>query len=278
MSSTTARRSLTETQIAELSAFAESLADIAKRHSVQRFRALSSVDNKAAHEGGGAFDPVTEADREVETALRKAIEIAYPDHGIHGEEHGVKPADGPFEWTLDPIDGTRAFVAGIPLWTTLIALSFEDRPMIGVIDQPYLGERYVGVPDASYFRRGPAHRPLKVRPCARLNEAVLSTTDPALFNGAEAGGFEQLRRTAKLTRYGCDAYAYAQLAAGHIDLVVESGLQPYDVRALVPVIVGAGGVVRDWRGEENWNGGQVAAAGDARVLKDAVAVLSRAAD
>jgi histidinol phosphatase-like enzyme (inositol monophosphatase family) len=266
-------------QIAELLDFAERLCAAAQRETLPRFRGDVPVDNKLAAAGGGprAFDPVTEADRAAETAISAMIDAAYPDHGVQGEEHGVKAAKSPYEWTLDPIDGTRAFISGLPLWTTLIALSYEGRPLIGIIDQPYLGERYVGWPGGAAFRRGSVRRPLKVRPCPRLSEATISTTDPHLFDGAEAGGFEQVRRASRLARYGCDAYAYAQVAAGHMDLAIESGLKPWDVRALVPVVEGAGGLVTDWRGETAWDGGQVIAAGDARAHADALVALKRAA-
>lgn len=261
-----------------LLAFAEQLAEAARRQTVPRFRATLAVDNKLeAQAGGRAFDPVTEADRAAETAIRALIDERYPSHGVHGEEHGLKAADGPYEWTLDPIDGTRAYISGLPLWTTLIALSYEGRPLIGVIDQPYLGERYIGGPDGAIFRCGTIHRPLKVRPCPRLGEATITTTDPFLFDGAETGGFEQVRRTARLARYGCDAYAYAMVAAGMIDIVIESGLKPYDVRALVPVLEGAGGMLTNWRGEPAYDGGQVIAAGDARAHADALVALKRAA-
>jgi histidinol phosphatase-like enzyme (inositol monophosphatase family) len=261
-------------ELHDLQAFTERLCAAAARETVPRFRMGGTVEDKGA---GRAFDPVTEADRAAERALRALIEAAYPSHGIHGEELGVRPAEGPYEWTLDPVDGTRAFICGLPLWTTLIALSFEGRPIIGVIDQPYLGERYLGAPDGAEYRRGSVRRPLKSRPCARLADAAISTTDPFLFDGAETGGFEQVRRAARLARYGCDAYAYAMVAAGQLDLVVEAGLKPYDVRALGPVVEGAGGVLTDWRGEPAWDGGQVIAAGDARVHAEALIALGRAA-
>ncbi len=261
-------------ELSALESFADRLCAAARRETLPRFRAALTIDNKRT---GHAFDPVTDADRAVETALRALIEEAYPSHGILGEELGAKPARSPYEWTLDPIDGTRAFISGVPLWTTLIALSVEGRPILGIIDQPYLDERYAGGPRGATFRRGSIQRPLRVRPCARLADATISTTDAFLFDGAEMGGFEQVRRAARLARYGCDAYAYAMVAAGHMDLVIESGLQPYDVRALVPVVEGAGGLLTDWRGEPAWDGGQVIAAGDPRAHADALIALRRAA-
>jgi histidinol phosphatase-like enzyme (inositol monophosphatase family) len=268
-------------EIAALEAFADELCTAARRQTLPRFQAALVVHDKSGADNSAsrAFDPVTDADREAEGALRRLIDKRYPDHGVLGEEHGEKPARGPYQWTLDPVDGTRAFISGIPLWTTLIALSFEGRPILGVIDQPYLDERYIGTPGGAVFRQGSIRRPLTVRPCARLGDATISTTDPFLFSGAETGGFEQVRRAARLARYGCDAYAYAQTAAGHIDIVVESGLKPRDARALAPVVEGAGGLFTDWRGEReaSWGGGQVIAAGDARAHGDALIALRRAA-
>jgi histidinol phosphatase-like enzyme (inositol monophosphatase family) len=264
--------------IRELLDFADRLCAAAQRETLPRFRAGAAVEDKnPSGEGRRGFDPVTEADRAAEAAIRALIAEAYPDHGVLGEEHDAKPARGPYEWTLDPIDGTRGFISGLPLWTTLIALSFEGQPLIGVIDQPYLEERYVGWPGGAAFVSGSIRRPLKTRPCARLGDATISTTDPHLFDGAEAGGFEQARRASRLARYGCDAYAYAMVAAGLMDVVIESGLKPYDVRALVPVLRGSGGLVTDWRGDPGVDSGQVIAAGDARAHADALVALRGAA-
>jgi histidinol phosphatase-like enzyme (inositol monophosphatase family) len=261
-------------EIRDFLAFTERLCAAAARETLPRFRTALAVEDKGA---GRVFDPVTAADRSAEIAQRALIEESYPSHGILGEELGERPAQGPYEWTLDPVDGTRAFICGLPLWTTLIALSFEGRPILGVIDQPYLGERYLGGPEGALFRHASIHRPLKVRPCARLAEAAISTTDVFLFDGAETGGFEQVRRAARLARYGCDAYAYAMVAAGQLDLVIESGLQRWDVRALAPVVEGAGGVLTNWRGETAYDGGQVIAAGDPRTHAEALIALGRAA-
>jgi myo-inositol-1(or 4)-monophosphatase len=196
--------------LADLAAFAVTLADAA------RVVTLGAADLAAEDKNaGGVYDPVTAADCEAERVIRALIEQAFPDHGIAGEEYGVKPGAGRYEWSLDPIDGTRAFICGLPSWTTLIALLDEGAPVIGLIDAPALDERYLGHPGASG---------LKASQCRSLKEARLSTTDPYLFAGAEAEGFARLRRKARVTRYGLDAYAYARLAAGSIDLVAESGL------------------------------------------------------
>lgn len=264
---------MTPAEIAEFTTFAHRLADAARAAILPHFRADLLIDGK----GDGPFDPVTEADRGAERAMRALIEAAYPHHGILGEEYGEKPAASRFCWALDPVDGTRAFIAGLPLWGTLIALTHEGRPVIGVIDQGFLDERYVGFPGGAEVTARGVTRPLAVRAAAHLRDTVIATTDPFLFDGAETGGFEMVRRTARLARYGCDCYAYAMLADGRIDLVIESGLKPWDVQALIPVIEGAGGLVTNWRGGPAWQGGQVIAAGDSRPHEQALVALRRAA-
>lgn len=254
-------------------AFADELADAARAAILPHFRSALDIDAK----GAGAFDPVTEADRGAERAIRALIEARYPAHGIVGEEYGEKVSRDGWSWTVDPVDGTRAFISGLPLWGTLIALTFEGRPVIGVIDQGFLDERYVGFPGGARVTARGATRPLQARACAHLREATVSTTDPYLFDGAEAGGFEMVRAAARLARYGCDCYAYAMLADGRIDLVIESGLKPWDVHALIPVVEGAGGMLTNWRGGPAWAGGQVIASGDAGPHGQALVALKRAA-
>jgi myo-inositol-1(or 4)-monophosphatase len=253
--------------------FADELAEAARAAILPHFRAGGDVETKL----GAAFDPVTEADRGAERAMRALIEARYPAHGIVGEEFGEKPSADGWSWTLDPVDGTRAFISGLPLWGTLIALAFEGRPVIGVIDQGFLDERYVGFPGGARATVRGVTRPLAARACGALTEATLATTDPFLFEAAEAGGFEMIRRTARLTRYGCDCYAYAMLADGRIDMVIESGLKPWDVHALIPVVEGAGGMLTNWRGGPAWRGGQVIASGDAGPHAEALVALRRAA-
>ena len=258
-----------------LDAFILELGAVAAEVILPLFRAEHGLENKAAK----GFDPVTRADRDAETAIRREIAARFPDHGVVGEEHGSDRPDAEFVWVLDPVDGTRAFVAGLPVWTTLIALRFQGSPVLGLIAQPYLREFYVGTPvyGSRLVTPDGEHR-LEVRSQAALTEAVLMTTDTDLFAPAEAAAFAQVRAAARLTRLGCDAYAYAQLAAGWVDLVVESGLQSWDAEALVAVIEGAGGLVCDWRGERlGREGGQIAAAGDPRVLREALVSLRRAA-
>jgi histidinol phosphatase-like enzyme (inositol monophosphatase family) len=257
-----------------LEAFAVELARAAGQASLPLFRTDCAHDDKGPV---GAYDPVTEADRSAERAIRALIAEHHPDHGIIGEEYGAEREDAEFVWVLDPVDGTRAFVAGLPLWTTLIALRHEGEPVVGVIAQPYLDEVFVGGPDGSrLIARGQAST-LKTRACPDLSQAVIATTDANLFQGAEREGWEAVRSAARLARYGCDAYAYAMVALGRIDLVVESGLKAWDYEALAPVVRGAGGRVGNWRGEALDGTGQVIAAGDASLFGQAAERLSGSA-
>ena len=269
------RRDLPESRLAELEAFAVDLARAAGAAILPLFRAEHGLENKAAE---GAFDPVTAADRGAEAAMRQAIAARFPEHGVIGEEYGEDRPDAEFAWVLDPVDGTRAFVAGLPVWTTLIGLRFQGRPVVGVIAQPYMDEIFAGTALGSRLVRSGEGRRLAVRPCPRLTEAVIATTDPALFQGAEAGAWTQVRAAARIARLGCDAYAYAMVAAGTMDLVVEAGLKSWDIEAAIPLIEGAGGLVTDWRGEPlGVHGGQVAIAGDRACLDAALVALRRAA-
>ena len=236
-------------------------------------------DHGLADKGGRGFDPVTEADKGAERAIRALIAERFPDHGVIGEEYGEDRSDAEFVWVLDPVDGTRAFIAGLPLWTTLIALRFEGKPVLGSIGQSFLDELYIGdARGARLIRRGEI-RPLKVRPCAGLAGAIIATTDPeGCFRGAEYEAWARLRAASRLARLGCDAYAYAMVAAGTLDLVVEAGLKAWDVEAAMPVLAGAGGFVTDWRGAPiGDHGGQMALAGDRACLEEAIAALSPAA-
>jgi histidinol phosphatase-like enzyme (inositol monophosphatase family) len=240
------------------------------------FRAEHGLENKA---GPGAFDPVTKADRGAEAAIRSLISRRFPDHGVIGEEYGEDRPDAEFVWVLDPIDGTRAFVAGLPFWTTLIGLRVAGDPVLGSIGQPYVGELYIGhAGQARLLSRG-SSRPLAVRKGVGLERAIIATTDPEdCFNASEKLAWRQVRAAVRLARMGCDAYAYAQVAAGTIDLVVEAGLKCWDIDAAIPVIAGAGGYVTDWRGEPvGRHGGQVAIAGDPDLLEAALVALRPAA-
>jgi myo-inositol-1(or 4)-monophosphatase len=202
------------------------------------------------------------------------IEVRFPDHGIAGEEFGTKAARSEWVWSLDPIDGTRAYICGLPSWTTLIALLLDEEPVVGVIDSPQLGERFVGWAGQAELVAKGEKVPLLVSGCGSLAEARLSTTDPYLFESADAEGFGRVRRQVRVTRYGLDAFGYAKLAAGDIDLVIESGLKPHDYKALIPVVRGAGGVIGNWRGEDDFAEGKVVAAASVRLFDEAVRLLS----
>lgn len=258
----------------EYELFAVELAREAARVSLPYFRGACEETDKG---GPGAFDPVTQADREAEAAIRRLIAARYPDHGVIGEEYGDDRPDAEHVWVLDPIDGTRAFIAGLPLWTNLVALRSEGRPAVGAIGQPCLDEIFLGGPSGARLLTGRTETPLAVRPCAHLNQAVIATTDPDLFSGAERGAWTQVRAAARLARLGCDAYAYAMVAAGRIDLVAESQLKIWDWSALAPVIEAAGGEVVDWRGGAPKGDGQILAVGDARLKDQALVALRRAA-
>ncbi len=257
----------------EYELFAVELAREAARISLPYFRSPCEEIDKG---GAAGFDPVTQADREAEAAIRRLIEARYPDHGIIGEEYGEDRPDAEHVWVLDPIDGTRAFIAGLPLWTNLIALRTAGRPTVGAIGQPYLDEIFLGGPSGARLLKGGAESRLETRSCGRLTEAVIATTDTDLFTGAELGAWTQVRAAARLARLGCDAYAYAMLAAGRVDLVAESGLKVWDWSALVPVIEAAGGEVTDWRGRAPDDHGQILAVGDPRIREQALVSLSRA--
>jgi myo-inositol-1(or 4)-monophosphatase len=244
--------------------FACTLADAAAEVILPHFRSQLAVDNKA----GIGFDPVTVADRDAETAMRALIEKHHPDHGILGEEHGVSKGSSDYVWVLDPIDGTRGFMTGLPTWGTLIGLKKGDQPIVGVMNQPFTRERFVGGTRAESHREGKIST-LSTRACQSIETAVLSTTSPDMFAADELPRFERVRKRARLVRYGADCYAYAMLAAGLIDLVVECGLKPYDIVALMPIIERAGGVVTTWSGGPAHEGGQIVAAGD-RALHAAV--------
>ncbi len=252
---------------------ANRMADAAWAAIAPYFRQAFEVENKLA----GGFDPVTIADRASETAMRAVLDEFAPDDGILGEEFPDRASNNGRQWVLDPIDGTRAFIAGLPTWTVLIALSRDGRPSLGLIDQPHVGERFTGWTEGANYRRGDRIEPLQTRKTAVLADAILATTDAFLFRDAEWLAFNGLRQAVRLCRYGYDAYAYAMLAMGGIDLVVESGLQPYDVQALMPVIQGAGGVMTNWQGGDCSGGGQVIAAAHPRLHAEALVWLRDAA-
>ena len=221
----------------------------------------------------GDESPVTRADREAEAAMRQLLGREVPEHGIIGEEHGNERTDADYVWVLDPLDGTRAFVAGKPTFGTLIALAYKGEPMLGVIDMPILDERWVGALGHATTFNG---KPAKTRDCASLGQAWINTTSPEMFKGAREAAFARVRAASAGCNYGGDCYGYGLVASGHIDLTIEAGMQTYDFMALVPVVQGAGGVITDWAGQPLGlkSDGSVLAAGDARVHAEAVALLA----
>jgi histidinol-phosphatase len=235
------------------------------------FRTSLAVDNKSAAE---RFDPVTAADRAAEAAMRALIRAAFPAHGIVGEEYGSERADAEYVWVLDPIDGTKSFICGMPAWGTLIALMRGGTPVFGMMHQPFLREKFAGDGEAARYRGPAGDRPLLVRPCAAIQDAVLFTTSPLLMSHRDCEAFRRVERTVRLSRYGGDCYAYCMLAAGHIDLVIETELKPHDIVPLLPVIGGAGGIVTGWDGGPAQAGGRIVAAGDRRVHETALDLLN----
>lgn len=221
---------------------------------------------------GTDFDPVTIADKNAEKAIRELIRTRFPDHNIMGEEEAYEDKNSDYTWIIDPIDGTRSYITGIPTWGTLVALQYQGKSIIGMLDQPYLKERYIGSPDGTLLNGST----INTRPCETIFNATISTTDPLqLFDGEEEQDkFFRVAAGAKTMRNGYDCYAYAMIAAGFIDVVIESGLKAYDIQALIPIIEGAGGIVTNWQGDAVTEGGQVVACGDKRLHEQVIGLLN----
>jgi len=255
----------------DFAAFVDELATASGEAILPFFRTSLGVEDKGSAAG---FDPVTAADRAAESTMRALITRTFPEHGIVGEEYGNENTEAEFVWVLDPIDGTKSFITGMPAWGSLIALTRNGAPVFGMMHQPFIGERFAGDGGAAQYRGPAGERALHVRPCAALADAMLFTTTPRLMNEADRAAFGRVEAAVKLSRYGGDCYAYCMLAAGHVDLVIETGLKPHDVVALIPIIEGAGGVVTSWEGGSAVKGGRVIAAGDRRVHAAAMKVLA----
>ncbi len=237
--------------------FIDRLADAAAKAIMPHFRARTEVVDK----GSVRFDPVTVADRDAETAMRRLIAETYPDHGIIGEEYGPEREAAPRVWVLDPIDGTRSFITGLPTWGILIGLMEEGRPMLGTMAQPFTGERFSGDGKRAWYSGPGGTAALATRRTPNLGEAVLFTTSPYLFSPEEGEAYRRVEGAVRLARYGYDCYAYCMVAAGHADLVIEAGLQPYDIVALIPIVEGAGGRLTAWDGGSAAGGGRTCAVG-----------------
>jgi histidinol phosphatase-like enzyme (inositol monophosphatase family) len=260
----------------DFAAFVEQLADVASAAILPFFRTSIGAEDKNR---GGVFDPVTEADRAAEVAMRRLIKQTFPHHGLIGEEFGNDQPDADYVWVLDPIDGTKSFISGIPTWGTLIGLLHKGRPIYGMMAQHYTRERFTGNCRSATWR-GPGlnhvvgERKLHTRSCAGLAAATLMTTSPLLFTAEKLVNFRRVEASVRLSRYGCDCYAFAMLAAGFVDCVIESGVQPYDIAPLIPIIEGAGGIVTTWSGGDAAQAGDVVATGDPTLHETVLKLLA----
>lgn len=268
---------LTGRAASEMLDVAQTLADSARAPLLRHYRTQGlEIDNKDET----AFDPVTLADREGEEAIRRRLEELRPNDGFIGEETGTSDGTSGLTWVVDPIDGTRSYITGMPVWTVIIGLFDGSRPVVGVVDQPYLDERYWGViadESSAAWRHGGTEQPLRTRRCGELESARISTTHGGAFaSESDFTAFRQLERQCQMSRHGGDAYQYALLAEGRFDLVVESGLNVYDILGIVPIIEGAGGKITNWEGGSCAWGGRVLAAGDSDLHDRARAVLETA--
>lgn len=254
----------------DLTRFAIALAEASALEILPLFRRNTEIGLKA----GPIWDPVTEGDRAGERVMRKMIEERYPEHGINGEEYGLKASRSGFTWILDPVDGTRSFVCGMPTWATLIGLNFEGRPMVGLMNQPFVGDMFYGSPEGAWLNhRGGIHA-IRTRTGIGLSAATIGTTAPELYReGTERESFERLRKKAQLTRYGGDAYFFAVMAAGHIDIAMDANLQAYDIAPLLPIVTGAGGAYAEWTGGNAAEGGNVLTAGSQALLDEALEIM-----
>lgn len=256
-------------ELKELTGFALRLAEAAAGEILPHFRAHAPIDIKAAEN----WDPVTEGDRAGERALRHMIEKHYPTHGIIGEEYGTKDGTSGFNWILDPVDGTRAFVIGLPTWATLIALYFEGKPVLGVMCQPFVGDTFYGNKEGAWLNHRGDVRSIKVAPSRSLAASMGGTTSPHLYKDGSAAAFERLRSTVTSMRYGLDCYSFCLLAAGHLDIAMDPVLQIYDIAALIPIMEGAGGVVSSWTDNDPSKGGNVIAASSRALLDEALRTM-----
>jgi len=259
--------------LADYLAFAHRTAQSAGEAILPHFRRAIEIEDKRNFMG---YDPVTVADRAAETVIRNAIKAAFPDHGIHGEEHGREQGTSPFTWVIDPIDGTKSFILGQLHWGVLIALHDGHGPVVGVAHQPFVGESFLGIAgELAQWRRGDDVRALHTRPCAALEDAIVVTTDPRQFvSDAEKRALATASAGARFLRYGGDCYCYTQLAMGLVDVVIENGLQAYDVQALIPIVEAAGGRITNWSGGPCDQGGPVLACGDPALHKALISRLS----
>ena len=270
-----AREQLSEFDRSEIVRVAHALGDAARAATLRHFRQTDLPEENKLAEG---FDPVTEADRAAETAMREILAAERPGDAILGEEWGKREGTSGLTWVLDPIDGTRGYISGTPTWGVLISCADEAGPFYGLIDQPYIGERFEGGLGHATLAGPLGPRPLRTSGVRTLAEATLLTTFPEVGSDLERRSFEQVERQVKLTRYGMDCYGYALLAAGTVDLVIEAGLQAYDIQAPIAVIEAAGGIVTDWQGRPVHEGGRALAAATPELQRAALRELSSVLD
>lgn len=253
--------------------FAVHLSRLAASEILTHFRASFDIDNKA---GEGAYDPVTIADRNAEVAIRREIHRVYPDHGVLGEEYGLESGTSPYRWLIDPIDGTRAFVLGQLHWGTLIALSKDDEPILGLMHQPFTNETFIGSSSGGELRHGDRTQPLATRKQSRLRDVVICATDPSMFAAPERrAAFDRVAARARSVRYGGDCYTPCLVAAGHADLVIEVGMKPWDVQPLVPIVESAGGIITDWSGKRDTNAFAVVIASNRQLHDEVIELMAR---
>ncbi len=261
---------LSQAEMQHLVATAQAMADAARAAILPKFRSSAlATDNKQQ----GGFDPVTEADRAAERAMRDVLARERPHDSILGEEYGTRDGTSGLTWVLDPIDGTRAFICGTPTWGVLIAVADATGPILGVVDQPYIGERFIGGLGQAAWTGAQGGGPLRTSGVTRLDQARLFTTFPEVGTPEDRAAFERVAAQAKLTRYGLDCYAYALLSIGHVDLVIEAGLNAYDIQGPIGIIEAAGGIVTDWEGGPVHNGGRAVAAATESLHQEALAAL-----
>ena len=258
-------------EVEERLSVALALVEEAGRLALAHFRQPIAVENKL---GPGAFDPVTAADRGVEALIRAGLGRAWPDSPIQGEEEGFTPGESEWSWIIDPIDGTRAFISGVPAWGILLGLLKAGRPVAGIMRQPYLDETFLGGPSGAWLLRAGSRLPLRASGKASLGEAILYSTHPRLFaDPAEQAGFDRVAAAVRMTRFGGDCYSYCLLAHGFVDLVIESSLQAYDIVPLIPIVEAAGGVVSGLDGAPPLDGGTVIAAASPALHAAALALM-----
>lgn len=261
------------TNLDEFVTFAHRLADISGETILPHFRNLKTVDDKSL---GEDFDPVTVADRAAEEVIRSEIAAHWPGHGITGEEFSDSNADAEFCWIIDPIDGTRPFLAGLPVWGSLIGLQHRGKPVIGMMNQPFTRERFWAGPSGAFYRGPNSEKPLETRKCAGLEQAIVTTTGPDMFaSDADRKTFDAMSARGRMRWFSGDCYGYCLLAAGQIDVIAESGLSPHDIVPLVPIVEGAGGKITTWDGGPVTDGGSVVACGDPSLHDEVIEALAR---